>query len=219
MVDVKSEVGVKDKYVVVDAKKNGDKGIYDITKNNEKIGETVFDDSFIKYDSNGKAIGPAFDNIINLDIDITDLMNNKVNEANNEFTLYWGYESRTHGKYDLKNILSNNKPTGHYDGYMYNGEIVTARGAGNILFGRNMENSEMFSNLAIQVFAGAYQFIDNDKVKFLEYSKNNNWLRDLGETHEAVKYYNIGIEEQYKINYNKNPKKEIIRQIIKHRGF
>ena len=66
--DIESGNFVEGKYVVIDAKKDWDNGIYDITKNNEKIGETVFDDTFLPYGVDNLMQAPAYGNIINFDI-------------------------------------------------------------------------------------------------------------------------------------------------------
>ncbi|MBD5405804.1 hypothetical protein HDR59_04645 [bacterium] len=194
------------KGTIIDAKADGDKNIYD--ENGEVVGQSGFDDSFVEYDENGKIKGPAYNNTIYFDKDLTDHINNLVEEADNEFPLIVAFKSRSTKYYDVKNSYDNEKqknidngkykPEQHYDGYMYNGEYFSLRSLGNILFGRNIENIPLPNSFMIDI-AGRYQ------------AKSNN-TKVNKETPEALKSIDYGIKEQKDINYQKEIEK--IRRIL-----
>ena len=126
---------IPNKYLVTNAKKDGDTGIYD--QDGNRIGEALFDDTFIKYDVNGNISGQATNNTINFDVNITEKIDNFIEQTNDEYLLTWAYyKSRSNHEYDLKK----SDKIKDYDGYVYNSKIVSGRGAGNILFGRNIMN-------------------------------------------------------------------------------
>ena len=131
------------------------------------------------------------DNNINLDTNITKLVDNKVEQANREMPWVIANKSKNKGEYDLKTEL------GDYNGYVYNGKIITGRGAGNILFGRNAGNS-IFGGLYI-IPSGGYHMISNDVNYFESLIKNGN-VFNFGETNEMRKYYENGRNEQFNKN-------------------
>lgn len=187
---------ILNKYLVTDAKKDGDTNIYD--QNGNKIGETLFDDTFIKYGSDNLPIEPAKDYTINFDINITELMDDKVKQANREMPWVVANKSKNKGEYDLKTKL------GDYNGYVYDGKIITGRGAGNILFGRNIVNLsfgiDFILNKALKE-ADKYHYNRlNDKQKSRHDSSNP--VRPKGETDEAFKYIDYGIKKQRDNNYD-----------------
>ncbi|MGN0929702.1 MAG: hemagglutinin repeat-containing protein [Alphaproteobacteria bacterium] len=169
------------KGTIIDAKADGDKNIYD--ENGEVVGQTLFDDSFIKYDKNGELVGPAYNNTIHFDKDLTDYINGLVKEAALEIAPVWLFKSRKEGTYDIKNKLAEtiggiteDKWEKHYDGALFNGDVVSFRGAGNILVGMNSENS-IISNSKLDFGFDMYQYISNGVYR---------------ETEEAYKHINYG---------------------------
>ena len=115
-------------------------------------------------------------------------MDDKVKEAMGEPVWLWGLKSQTNKSYDIKNELAEmngatdqmSKISQHYDGYVYDGQVVSGRGAGNILYGRNQATS-MFSPEILDIPADIYQWVDNGVY---------------GETSEAKKHYRYGNEIQ-----------------------
>ncbi|MBD5405806.1 hypothetical protein HDR59_04655 [bacterium] len=182
------------KGTIVDAKADGDKNIYD--ENGEVVGQTLFDDSFIKYGVEGEIKGPANGNTIYFDVDKTEDINKRVEQADDEFPWTVRKKSKINGDYDVKNVYAKERRTElgninnekidnadyHYDGYMYNGEYFSARSLGNILFGRNIENIPLPNSFMIDM-AGRYQ------------AKSNN-TKVNKETPEALKSIDYGIKEQ-----------------------
>ncbi len=182
------------KGIVIDAKVDGDKNIYD--ENGEVVGQSGFDDSFVEYGVEGEIKGPANGNTIHFDIDKTEDINKRVEQADNEFPWTVKEKSQINGDYDVKNLYANERRTElrntddkeiknsayHYDGYMYNGEYFSARSLGNILFGRNIENILLPNSFMIDM-AGRYQ------------AKSNN-TKVNKETPEALKGIDYGIKEQ-----------------------
>ena len=189
------------KGIVIDAKADGDKNIYD--EDGKVVGQSGFDDSFIQYDEKSKLVGPAYNNTIHFDVDITNYINGLVKEADGEFPLIVAFKSLSGGYYDVKNSYDNGeqgnidnkglKPEQHYDGYMYNDEYFSLRSLGNILFGRNIENIP-FPNSVPKFIAGLYQGYSNKTY-------------DTSETPEALKSIDYGIEEQKAKNVQKEIEK------------
>ncbi|GMO61338.1 MAG: hypothetical protein Ta2D_07260 [Rickettsiales bacterium] len=183
---------IKDKYIVIDAEKDGNTDILDVETKITLLKETIFDDEFIMYGSDNLEKGVAKGYVIHFDIDITGLVDEKVEQAKNENPLIWGYKSKSNGEYDIKKSL------GDYTGYVYDNKITTGRGAGNILFGRNMEQEEYMPNFVIEAAAGWYNFqglSNKQKLSFIKTETISVW----GETNEAVKHYQYGAKQQENI--------------------
>ena len=138
------------------------------------------------------------DNDINFNINITELVDNKVEQAKHEWPWTVANKSKNRGEYDLKIKL------GDYNGYVYDSKIITGRGAGNILFGRNIVNLsfgiDFILNKALKE-ADKYHYNRlNDKQKSRHDSSNP--VRTKGETDEAFKYIDYGIKKQRDNNYD-----------------
>ncbi|AKL98215.1 hypothetical protein [Endomicrobium proavitum] len=213
------------RYKVLGAKKDGDVNVYN--EYNKIIGQTPFDDEFVKHDSTNRDLGAAIgatiflDNIlvigdynISLGNDKTALINDNVEQAKGDFGGITLWESRSGGKHDIKQYL------GDYNGYLYNGKIVSGRGLGNILFGRHIENIN-FSNRSLELGAGVYhQYSNYPNINIKEYRSLNDGLRNLGETDEAFNHILLGVAEQQQKNkveeqrkIQEQAKQEILRQV------
>ncbi|AKL98199.1 hemagglutinin repeat-containing protein [Endomicrobium proavitum] len=193
------------RYKVLGAKKDGDVNVYN--EYNKIIGQTPFDDEFVKHDSTNRDLGAAIgatiflDNIlaigdynISLGNDKTALLDGKVEQALGESLWVIAGKSRSGREYDVKKSL------GDYNGYLYNGKIVSGRGLGNILFGRNIENINL-PNIGSQLLAGGYhQGSNHSDINIKEYLSLNNILDSMGETDEAAKHIKLGILEQQQKN-------------------
>ncbi|MCQ2599535.1 MAG: hypothetical protein MJ187_04145, partial [Alphaproteobacteria bacterium] len=185
---------------ITDAKADGSTAIID-NATGKVIAESLFDDSFVMYDIYGNPLGGATGNIIYLNEDKTPDIDSRVQQAATEMPWTVQNKSKNYQEYDIKNVYAIEKgaPSGtskeekiertkyHYDGYMYNGKYDSARGLGNILFGRNAENMSLIPNWVIKYKAGMYQ------------SQANNTPSNQ-ETGEALKHIDYGINEQKNIN-------------------
>lgn len=185
---------------ITDAKADGSTAIID-NATGKVIAESLFDDSFVMYDIYGNPVGGAIGNIIYLNEDKTPDIDSRVQQAATEMPWTVKNKSKNHQEYDIKDVYAIEKgaPSGtskedniertkyHYDGYMYNGKYDSARGLGNILFGRNAENMTLIPNWVIKYQAGMYQ------------SQANNTPSNQ-ETGEALKHIDYGINEQKNIN-------------------
>jgi filamentous hemagglutinin len=174
---------------VIDAKDDGDTNIYDEKGN--VVGKTLFADEFIMYGSDNISKGPAVGNIIYFNTDKTDFINNAVKQALGERLDILALKSSNRGEYDVKYQINGTDRSKDYDGYLYNGAITTARGLGNILFGRNWGNTILLNDI-IKIGAGMYHqsgLSEEQKSMF----KNSNVSTPYGETDEAMKHIELGL--------------------------
>jgi hypothetical protein len=164
----------------------------------EVVADFIFDHTIIKTNQNGKPVGTIVGNTINLDIDITDVIDTYVRGADKEALWTWAGKSMPGEEYDIKNVLGGD----HHDGYIYQGKIITAQGAGDLMFGRNAENEWLIPNDFLRMGAGAIHWTTNHGMSISEYTKYNNLPTTMGETTQANQYIMKGIQEQRDINMN-----------------